>query len=375
MRGVLPDKILHEFVKIGYIEAPYGKEELDKNVQPSSIDLTLGEKAYEIRGEPTRGNDVEKYVLKEINISGGATFEVGKTYMIELQEHFNPDNLKKKKTDPSLFFIHANPKSSFGRTGAISKIWVPGNNGFDVIPPNYDGEIYSIVMPKAFPMKIEKGASINQIRIYYGRMDESVLDPSSLYYTLENKGIFLMKNRDKKPVNKIVFTENGIAMNMYLPKGEVNILEAKKNPKRELILKAGENKLDDFFHRRKMDKGGTFVLKKDHFYIIATRELFNIPLAETLIGTGKPPFVAEIKAYDVNSGEFRGHAAGFVEYGFGTEGHSLIIMEVHPHGDVIVVDKSPVGIIKFYEFHEPPEKSYNGSYNHQNLTPGKYFKE
>lgn len=375
MRGVLPDKILHEFVRIGYIEAPYGKEELDKNVQPSSIDLTLGENAYEIKGEPTLGDKIEDYATKNVNISNGATLEVGKTYMIELQEHFNPENLKKEKTDPGLFFIHANPKSSFGRTGAISKVWVRGHSGFDVIPPDYNDKIYSIVMPKAFPIRIKKGASINQIRIYYGRMDESVLDPSSLYYTLENKGIFLMKNRDKKPVDKIIFNENGIAMSMYLPKEEVSILEAKKNPKRELILEAGENKLDDFFHRRKVDDNGMFTLKKDHFYIIATRELFNIPLAETLIGTGKPPFVAEIKAYDVNSGEFRGHAAGFVEYGFGTEGHSLIIMEVHPHGDVVIKDNSPVGIIKFYEFHEPPEKSYVGSYNHQGLTPGKYFRE
>ncbi len=373
MKGVLPDRILKEFIEQGYIASDYGKETLLKNVQPSSLDLTLGKKVYEIRGEPTHGIQLEKIIVREFEINDWTVLQRGKTYLVELQEYFRPEKLK-KKYEIGIIYVHTNPKSSAGRTGIISKIWAPGNELFDVIPPNYEGKIYSLILPKAFPVKVKEGVSINQMRIFYQRPEESELNPEDMYNALEKNRIYLLTGRDDKPVEKVRFYRNGIEMTMYLPKGEVSILEAKKT-KKPLILKPRANKVDDFFTRKKVDKDGTFLLKKDGFYIIATRELLKIPIAETLKGTGVPPFVIEIAAYDEGTGEFRSHAAGFVEYGFGVGSPSLIIMEIHPHTDLVVGDGSPVAILRFYEFHEPPETRYQGSYNQQGLTPGKYFKE
>ncbi len=372
MKGVLPDRKLKELVYNGYISSERGISE--EQIQPSSIDLRLGRIAYKIEGEPNPKMSLDDVAVDKFYIDDWTEFSPGITYAVELEERLNPN-----KINPyirGIMHIHTNPKSSAGRTGMISKIWAPGSEKLDDIPAEHVGKIYSIITPRAFPIKLKHGVSINQMRISYGRLEKSKLDPKTVYERLLNKGIYFMKNRRKTgiPESKVKFDKGGIEINMYLPEGEPAFYESKPTNK-SVIFERKKNKLLDFFEEKFLKNGKT-KLENGKFYISATEELIAIPTTDTLQGIDIPPFVIEIMAYDEGSGEFRSHAAGFVEYGFGDDENSLIIMEIHPHSDIVVGKNSPVGLMILYELHEPPETKYEGFYRGQmKLTPGKYFKE
>ncbi len=395
MKGILPDNVLKEFVESGYITSPNGEKIVDQ-IQPTSLDLTLGERAWELRGEPTNSMPIDRVAKDDFSIKNGTILHPGKTYLIELNERFNPENFPSKEYDIEEIHIHANPKSSAGRTGMLSKLYIPGsemsevvgigkheygeafaivNNHNDSVPSQYKGKLYVLVSPGPFPVKLKKGDSINQVRLYYGNLEESELDVRNLYEKLYKRNIYLVEYRNNKPVEKLKIHNNGIEMSMHLKRDKKTILEARKTSK-PVLFERGANKLTDFFKIKQVGKDGLFTLKKDGFYIIGTRELFRLPTEETLRGSDTSPFAAEIPPYDYDGiGKARIHGAGFVEYGFGISSPSLIIMEVHPFSNILIEDGSPVGVLKLYKISRPPENSYNGSYNRQTLTPGKYFTE
>ena len=88
--GVLPRQVLREFIEAGYIVSD--TEIPDRNLQPASIDLTLGPVAYRLRSSflPSNGKVREKlrdYHMGDLDLSGdGAVLEQDRPYLIPLQE-------------------------------------------------------------------------------------------------------------------------------------------------------------------------------------------------------------------------------------------------------------------------------------------------
>ena len=87
--GVLPSQTLSALIKQNVINAstPF----LSEQIQPASIDLRLGFKAWRIQASflPGTGSTVEekldKFALHELDLKQGAVLEKGCVYLVELQ--------------------------------------------------------------------------------------------------------------------------------------------------------------------------------------------------------------------------------------------------------------------------------------------------
>src|SRR5262249_20726758 len=108
--GILPSQAIDALIKAGAIASatPF---DLDQ-VQPASLDLRLGERAWRVRASflPGLGRQVAERLpdvaMHKLDLTEGAVFEKGCVYIAELQERL---------TLPPGVCARANPKSSTGR--------------------------------------------------------------------------------------------------------------------------------------------------------------------------------------------------------------------------------------------------------------------
>ncbi|GFO83495.1 MAG: hypothetical protein A49_31220 [Methyloceanibacter sp.] len=113
--GVLPSQAIRSLIAAGEIA---GAPEIeDAQIQPASLDLRLGKKAYRIRASFLPGRNAKvrdklsELTFHEIDLTKGAVLEAGCVYLVQLQEH-----LKLRGTIAAF----ANPKSS---TGASRRVY------------------------------------------------------------------------------------------------------------------------------------------------------------------------------------------------------------------------------------------------------------
>src|SRR3989338_600215 len=122
---------------------------------------------------------------------------------------------------------------------------------------------------------------------------------------------------------------------------------------------------EDFWEPIKKPGNGRIFLKKGDFYIFSTKEYIRVP----------PVFAAEMVPYDVSSGEFRSHYAGFFDpgFGYGTNGEILgtpAVLEVIVYeNDFILRHGQPVCKMVFERLMAAPETIYghniHSHYQHQ----------
>ena len=137
----------------------------DGQIQPASLDLRLGEKAYRIRASflPGPGIPVRKkldaFALHEIDLKEGAVLEVGCVYLVPLLESLRlPGNLS----------AACNPKSSTGRLDVFTRVIADGAQAFDKVEAGYAGPLYAEICPQTFPVLVRTGSRLSQIRFRTG---------------------------------------------------------------------------------------------------------------------------------------------------------------------------------------------------------------
>ena len=115
--GVLSDSELKRAIQQGWVSAatPFPPDQL----QPASLDLRLGQKAYRLRASflPGAGARVldrldDEIVMHEIDLSKGAVLETGCVYLAQVQEVL---------ALPPHVHGAANPKSSTGRIDVFTR--------------------------------------------------------------------------------------------------------------------------------------------------------------------------------------------------------------------------------------------------------------
>src|SRR3712207_4961073 len=149
--GILPYQELTRLIRSGAIRADLPIEE--RQVQPASLDLRLGTKAYRLlssflpeRSEIRSRLDVLDFyqsdlVMYEMDLTGGAILEKGHVYLIPLLERLQlPKSLRAR----------ANPKSTTGRLDVFTRVITDLNIGFDEIRDGYCGPLYLEVVPRSF---------------------------------------------------------------------------------------------------------------------------------------------------------------------------------------------------------------------------------
>ena len=376
-QGILPYQQIQQLVTTGAIHADVSIE--DRQIQPASLDLRLGRKAYrllssflpELSEITSRLSVLDFYqsdlVMYEMDLTEGAILEKGHVYLVPLLE---------RVTLPKTLRARTNPKSTTGRLDVFTRVVTDLNTGFDEIRAGFSGPLYLEIVPRSFAIKVKTGYSLNQIRFVHG--DAAVSDRS--LQTLHKREPLLYHNLPAKHAldPRDLRTDHGLFLRIDL-KGDDRTgspiigYRAKKNSHVIDLLKVGHYAALDFWEPLSRHHQDSLLLEPEEFYILASKERIRVPAG----------YAAEMVAFEAACGELRTHYAGFFDPGFGYgrgEMHGTqVVLEVRPH-DVpfLIHDGQTFFKVVYDRMSALPNQLYGAalgsSYQRQGLTLSKHFK-
>jgi dCTP deaminase len=337
--GAIPSQIIQQFLETGHIRLKQPLPPL--NLQPSSLDLRLGDTAYQVRATflPRHGESIEDalrlYKTARLDLSSGAVLEKDQTYVVEVMESFNL---------PKEVHAYTNNKSTSGRTNIWVRALVDGLPRFDRIPEGYQGKVYVMITPRSWSVRVAAGTTLNQARFLIG--DNRLND---LELSMAHQRVGLVYNHEGEPISPQF--DRGILLTADLS-GEIVGYEAIETDKVVDLTATEPHAAEDFFKPVRAERG-ELLLKRNEFYIMATCEYLRVP----------PNYAVEMVAYDIHSGEFRSHYAGFFDPGFGYGGEGEVkgtpaVLEVAPHEDVIIRHGQPICKMVYEYLTKDPELIY-----------------
>ena len=301
-------------------------------LQPASLDLTLSNKCYRIKASFIPNNVsissiLKKLVLTKIDLNKEFLLEKGCIYLCELNERLKlPSDVKAK----------SNPKSTTGRLDIFTRIITENGSEYDYIDYNYNGKLYLEIIPQSFSIKLKKNISLNQIRFFQG------------------KG------------NEVIQRKQNISVS--IKKGFVSAYKAKKITSSISIQKINFYKKDLYWEEINPNDN-SFIIEKDEFYILRSKELISIPKNSA----------AELEPFKDNFGNFRVHYAGFFDPGFGYNNGIPAVLELRAYDTPFIIrDGQLVGQLNYYDINSVKNFSYGKSiksnYHNQSLKLAKQFK-
>jgi dCTP deaminase len=329
--GILPCQAIDALIAGGAIASATPFE--DDQVQPASLDLRLGERAWRVRASfLPRGHTVRQRIadvaMHELDLTGGgAVLERGCVYIAELQERLKL---------PRGVSARANPKSSTGRVDVFVRLLSDHGHAFDDVDAGYDGPIYMEIAPQTFSVLVRTGTRLNQLRLKAGAPERLRTESVGVDLTGEIAGF-----RGRRHAGVV-----------------------------DLDHEDGHDPRD--FWEPLRPKDGQLLLDPGEFYILASKGAVEIPVMEA----------AEMTPIDPSVGEFRVHYAGFFDPGFGTdEAHgkgSKGVLEVRSHETPFILeDGQTVARLVYEPLTEKPDRLYGdlGShYQRQGLKLSKHFR-
>jgi dCTP deaminase len=355
--GVLPDHALKPLVASGAIDTG-GPLDRDQ-VQPASLDLRLGNRAFRVRASflSGRGRTVEarldEFAMHDFALDGGAVLERGCVYVIPLAERL---------ALPAGLSGVANAKSSTGRLDLLTRTILDGGTEFDRVPDGYHGPLWVEICPRSFSVLVRPGMRLNQLRL---RAGEAALDDDAL--SALHARVALV---DSAPV-----ISQGLGFSVDLmPRGADGIVGWRAKPHAGVIDlgRIGHYRAADFWEPVRAAEG-RIILDPGAFYILVSREAVTIP----------PDHAAEMAPYLAMVGEFRVHYAGFFDPGFGWApaggAGSRGVLEVRCHEAPFALEHGQVvGRLVYERMQSPPEVLYGtglaSNYQGQGLKLSKHFR-
>jgi dCTP deaminase len=375
--GLLPREKIELMLRRKMIQAESSVEE--DQLQPASLDLRLGSRAYRVRASflPGRNHSVLERLRalesddEAISLEGnGAVLERGCVYVIPLLEHL--------KLSKEIFAV-ANPKSSTGRLDIFTRLSSDNSDVFDRVALGYEGPLYAEVSPRSFSVRVRKGSKLNQIR--FRRLNSQQLkyvDFGVYERELRVPEKELRERHEKMALIDSVpeLRRNGLILHVGLktePSGGVIGYRAQKHADILDVDRAGAYPVSDYWEpvRARADK--RLILDPDEFYILASLERLQIP----------PDLAAELVPIDPLMGEFRVHYAGFFDPGFGGSANNRpsaqAVLEVRGYEvPFFLEDGQPVGRLIFEKMAGRPQALYgasgNSNYQGQGLKLSKHFR-
>ena len=312
-------------------------------IQPASLDLRLGTRAYRLPasflpGPGRRVADRLKHLsTHEVDLSRPTVLERNCVHIVPLMESLRL---------PPDVDARANPKSSSGRLDIFVRLIVDEGVTFDDIPPGYAGPLYAEVVPRSFPVIAAAGSRLAQLRFRDVAQGDDA-SPRIVPVTI-----------DLDPTDK--------------PGGVVGY-RARRTSGLIDMAKTGTYPRDVFWEPIALPAGRRdLVLDPDEFYILASAEA-------VVVG---PREAAEMVAYDTAVGELRSHYAGFLDPGFGLAeaggAGSRIVLEVRSHDVPFLLDHGQrVATLRYEPLTERPDRLYGESmrsnYQGQSLKLSKHF--
>ncbi|MDB0032685.1 2'-deoxycytidine 5'-triphosphate deaminase [Amylibacter sp.] len=356
MTGVLPSQKIKDMIINSQIILT-NPVDIDQ-VQPASLDLRLGKKAYRVRASFLAGSKnsvadrLSNFKMHEIDLRNGAVLEKGCVYVVQLMESLAlPKNIN----------AVANAKSSTGRLDLFTRCITDHGIEFDRIEKGYTGPLYAEISPRSFSVLVKPGMRLNQIRFRKGK---SVLSDNELSKMHNDIGLVDGPAQIDQGL--------GFSVDLDLPNGLVGY-RAKPHTGLINLDNISYYNIDDYWepvfaHEKRI------ILDPGAFYILVSREAVHIP----------PNCAAEMAPYLAMVGEFRVHYAGFFDPGFGnTEAGgkgSRGVLEVRCHEAPFALEHGQsVGRLVYERMSEVPDILYGAdlksNYQGQGLKLSKHFKK
>ncbi len=344
--GVLPKQTLERLLTSGNItDVP------KKHVNPASIDLPLTDEAYALTGIflPQPGESVAELVKRWGRPHDLKNqLEIGVPYAIKVRGRW--------KLPPNIYG-YLNPKSSSGRINLFCRTVADKVDMFDSTQleswqhAGWEGDMWVLAVPNSFPVKLAPNDAVSQIRLFDGK---SFLDKTEANLYIAEKGLIFTERHERieqprQHSDSFVLTLD-VGENLgWECRGTRNVLE---------FGKERSHKASDFFepvHAR----NGEFLLRKGGFYILSTRERVRVP----------PTLSAELRAIDPRFGEFRSHAAGYIDpgWGYGKDGSECgrpITLEIISHENMIVRHGQAIARLRYERMKEAPTVAYDDAKSH-----------
>jgi dCTP deaminase len=357
--GIQPDNVIESCISAGILRLV--TPAVAGQVQPASLDLRLGHKAYRVRASflTGRGMSVQQRLdersLHTIDLTQGAVLETGCVYIAELLESVAlPHNLS----------AATNPKSSTGRIDVFTRVITDQGVEFDTIEAGYTGPLYLEISPRTFPVLVRTGSRLSQLRLRAGQVRLSDADVHELHAreTLVSGLEPRLEGGVALSVDLSGFDEHGLIG--YRAKNFTGLID---------LDQAASCSVYDYWEPLYADHTRSLILDPGHFYILASREAVHVP----------PETAAEMMPFDALVGEFRVHYAGFFDPGFGhapAGGHGArAVLEVRSR-DVpfYLEDGQTVGRLVYERMASVPKQLYgaalNSNYQAQGLKLSKHFR-
>ena len=329
-KGILADHQIETAIKAGVVTADGGLGPLQ--IQPASMDLRLGSKAYRLRASfLPNGRKVgtcltDDIVMHTLDLTNGAVLETGCVYLVPLQEALNL---------PSGLTATANPKSSTGRVDVFVRLIADGVSRFDGVPEGYSGPLFAEVSPQTFPVLVRPGDRLLQMRFRSG--------------------------------DHVATRQLDFSVHLEPLQGGLIGYRARRHARVLDLSKIGGHAVDEYWEPVFARKD-RLILDPDEFYILASKEYVTIPVDEA----------AEMAPIAPDLGEFRAHYAGFFDPGFGCDGAlGRAVLEVRGRDVPFVLEHGqPVGRLVYEAMSEKPRTPYGGqgsNYQGQGLKLSKHF--
>lgn len=343
--GILPSQAIANLIAAGGVTAsiPIGAAQ----IQPASLDLRLGERAFRVRASFLPGPDaiieerIERFVLHTVDLSQGAVLEVGCVYVAEIEESL--------ALPPNLVGI-ANPKSSTGRLDVFTRLIADRGPGFDRTEAGYAGRLYLEICPQTFPILVRRGSRLSQMRFRGAAPLVSAGDQAQ---------------PREVPLSVDLSGGGPYPLIGYRAKRHTGVID---------VDSVAAYEVDEFWEPLMVTPQKRLILDPDEFYILSSKEFVRVPSA----------YAAEMEPFNPLVGEFRVHYAGFFDPGFGLsesggEG-SRAVLEVRSHKvPFILEDRQIIGRLIYEPLSEPPTQLYGrdiGShYQAQALKLSKHFRQ
>src|SRR5918997_2126361 len=251
--GIQSADAINRLTEAGVIrpDAPYAPDQ----VQPASLDLRLGRRAYRVRASflPGRNHTVrdrlDQLSFHEIDHGKGAILETGSVYIAELQESLAlPDDLS----------AAANPKSSTGRIDVFTRVITDQSQEFDTIGAGYRGKLYAEISPRTFPVLVRTGTRLSQLRLRKGHVRLSDAELHDLH------------RRERVVTSAEPSIQDGVAVSVDLAGfGPDNLVgyRAKRHTGLVDVDKPGAYPVAEFWEPIHAESG-TLILDPGQFYIL-----------------------------------------------------------------------------------------------------------
>lgn len=353
--GVLSDTQIRALVREGGILGPILS---DRQIQPASLDLRLGDKAYRVRasflpGHETVAKAIDAVAQEVFNLDdlNGLVIPPGSIFLIPLQESLQL---------PIGISARANPKSSTGRLDIFVRVITDFGTAYEQIPDGYQGPLWLEIAPITFPVRVRKGSRLSQIRF---RSNSNVMTDEEITRAIASDAL-----RIAGPAN----LRSGLCLGLNLDFGSGRAIGWRARRHTDVIDVDRVNHYDaiEFFEPVYPRNCGTFVLDPGEFYILASAEKFEVSNS----------LCAEMIPVDTDLGEYRGHSAGFIDSFFGWNTPSRLVLELRTR-DVpfLVRHRQPIARLAFERMSANPSMGYGAdgksNYQGQSLRLSKHFRE